>query len=357
MARRCSLTQQLQRLFVVKDTSLVKGLGGVPVIQEELDAIPRKFLEKKQWSEPLVRQFQQAFPEAAGEINKFSLARAAGYITKFHQVIGWELNGNANGDPHRFDWLLVKACARFWRAKDNVSVGPKHLHPRKDDLDSWAREYKHGKGPAWMTPARLDAHAHPQIIKSFAEIQNLKSLSPIFAEILDTRPPTIRQGRKEYQNTHGRIENMPENHELRAMANGDEEEVYLGPIIYTKFWFPVLQRFYQSNNPNDIPALPRENVMPGWGDGDLMSSGCPDRMKKYDVYVKKCKKFGRNALVVYLLSELKRSVGKQREFKSILKRINICLQEGLFDISPEELQRNKETNIHMLPPEYLLSGV
>ncbi|KAK0642835.1 hypothetical protein DIS24_g8646 [Lasiodiplodia hormozganensis] len=243
------LVDEMELVQVRRDTQLLNVLyglcrfynllGGVPVIKEELGAIPWKFLEKKQWSEPLVRQFQQAFPEAAGEINKFSLARAAG-----------------------FDWLLVKACARFWRAKDNVSVGPKHLHPRKDDLDSWAREYKHGKGPAWMTPARLDAHAHPQIIKSFAEIQNLKSLSPIFAEIPDTRPPTIRQGRKEYQNPHGRIEDMPENPELRAMADGDEEEVYLGPIIYTKFWFPVLQKFYQTNNRNDIPPLPRENVMP-----------------------------------------------------------------------------------------------
>lgn len=201
-------------------------------------------------------------------------------MTKFRQVIGWELDGNANGDPKKFDLLLVNACGRFWKAKNNVSVGPRLLHPKKDDLDTRARGYKHAKGPAWMTPARLDAHEHPPIIKSFAEIKRLKSLSPIFAEIPDTRPPTIRQGRKEYQNPHGRIEDMPENPKLRAMADEDEEEVYLGPIIYTKYWFLVLQRFFQANNPKDIPALPHDNVMPNWGDGDLMSGGPQDRVKK-----------------------------------------------------------------------------
>lgn len=149
---------------------------------------------------------------------------------------------------------------------------------------------------------------------------------------------------------------MPENPELRAMTDEDEEEVYLGPIIYTKYWFPVLQRFFQTNNPKNIPALPRESVMPNWGDGDLMSGGSQDRVKKYEAYVKKCKKFGRNALVVYLLKQLKLSVGHSREFRSVSSKIDICLKEGLFVITPEELERNKATNIHMLPPECMGDG-
>lgn len=92
------LVDEMELVQVRRDTRLLNALyglcrfynllGGVPVIQAEVDAIPRKLLEDKKWGEPLVREFQQAFPEAVGEINKLSLARAAGYVTKFRQVIG-----------------------------------------------------------------------------------------------------------------------------------------------------------------------------------------------------------------------------------------------------------------------------
>ncbi|KAF9637620.1 hypothetical protein BFW01_g8516 [Lasiodiplodia theobromae] len=100
---------------LMRHYSLIPRRTGV--LPAERGLVSDTFDKDSERAEGFLDKLIAAFPEEKESLNPLSVARAAGYYTKFKDRFPYELQGPANDS--RYDIYLLKASKKFWKEMTN----------------------------------------------------------------------------------------------------------------------------------------------------------------------------------------------------------------------------------------------
>lgn len=327
-------------------------MGTIPRGEDEKEAIEEDYKPDREGAEKMVAALLDSFPEGDGLICRFSVARAAGYFAKFRWQFPKEMSGDDNADRNRYDVYIIKACRHFWKPpRGERSARPKALFPKKGSIKDWARKYGSRKDPTWLTEEYLKNHE--PIIKTADDLLKLRAASLLFAFIPDDKPLPVAEDRKECDDETGDLTSDRSRADIDPeilSRTDDERKIYLGPIIFTRRWDKVIGEHWSGD---EVPELPgRIKHIPQYG-AKFGTLRAVENIQIYGEYVKKCVRFGSNALVILFLRGMKRTVESQR-FDTWKAMTDDCLEKNDFEVTKDEWERAVKYAPGAIPPAALV---